>query len=139
MQIEGSATSVAQDMSDARDIARRFEQLETQVRAISARLASWIRMPAITSSTKMTIINPTMQGNLRSQIWPSGCKRVTNSKLVAHTALWHVINIYFILLNNLQEFVALLEFLVTQSSWGLFCVLVDDLPEEVSKIGRRQG
>jgi hypothetical protein len=39
VQIESCATSVAQDMSDARDIARRFEQLETQVRAISTRLA----------------------------------------------------------------------------------------------------
>lgn len=31
MQIKNSATSVADDMSVARDIARRFEQLETQV------------------------------------------------------------------------------------------------------------
>lgn len=31
MQIERCATSVADDMSVARDIARRFEQLETQV------------------------------------------------------------------------------------------------------------
>lgn len=42
MAIENSATSAAQDISDARDIARRFEQLETQVMANSACLATWV-------------------------------------------------------------------------------------------------
>jgi hypothetical protein len=37
MQIERCGTSVADDMSVARDIARRFEQLETQVNILDSR------------------------------------------------------------------------------------------------------
>lgn len=37
MQSERCGTSVADDMSVARDIARRFEQLETQVNILDSR------------------------------------------------------------------------------------------------------
>lgn len=39
-QIEMCATSGAHDIAGARDIARRFEQLENQVTVISARLVA---------------------------------------------------------------------------------------------------